>query len=386
MSSNRVLFACACLGLLVFGITLTTLGAVLPAVIEQFGIEKSDAGALFLLLTAGILGGSLVFGPTVDRYGYKWLLLGAMALVAIGLEGIAFAPSLWLLRTSIVLIGFGGGVINGAANALVADISAGERGANLNLLGVFFGVGAMGVPLGLALLGGRFTHAALIAGVGALVVVSLAFIVVTTFPAPKQPQGFPLVAAGGLVRDPVLLLMGFMLFLQSGLEITVGGWTSTFVSEELVIGGRGALFLLSLYWMGMMLARVAVGYILRRTAPFPVLYACLVIALSGSAMLLTTRSVPVAAVGVFLLGAGFAAMFPTVLGFIGDRYATLSGTAFSIAIVMALTGGMMLPYAAGIVGGSFGMRASFLIVPLALLSLAALLQILARGLRTSPPA
>lgn len=386
MSSNRVLFACACLGLLIFGITLTTLGAVLPGVIDQFGIEKSDAGALFLLLTAGILGGSLVFGPTVDRYGYKWLLLGAMALVATGLEGIAFAPSLWLLRTSIVLIGFGGGVINGAANALVADISAGERGANLNLLGVFFGVGAMGVPLGLALLGGRFTHAALIAGVGALVVVSLAFIVVATFPAPKQPQGFPLAAAGGLVRDPVLLLMGFMLFLQSGLEITVGGWTSTFVAEELVVGGRGALFLLSLYWMGMMLARVAVGYILRRAPPFPVLYACLVIALSGAAMLLTTRSVPVAAVGVFLLGAGFAAMFPTVLGFIGDRYATLSGTAFSIAIVMALTGGMVLPYAAGIVGGSFGMRASFLIVPLALLLLAALLRILPRGLRTLPPA
>jgi hypothetical protein len=43
-----------------------------------------------------------------------------------------------------------------------------------------------------------------------------------------------------------------------------------------------------------------------------------------------------AATGVSLLGCGLAATFPVVLGFVGDRYAQLAGTAFSVVIVMAL--------------------------------------------------
>lgn len=376
-----MLFACACLGMLTFGIVLTTLGALLPSIMTRFDIDKAAAGSLFLLMTVGILAASLIFGPLVDRYGYKGLLLTATALIALGLEGIAFASSMVSLRASVIIIGFGGGVINGGTNALVADISSGERAANLNLLGVFFGIGAMGVPFALGVLMNRYSQSSLVAGVGALVLVPFTLILVSAFPAPKQPQGFPIADAGRLVRDRLLLLMGFMLFLESGLEITVGGWTSTFVTEELAVPARNALIILSLYWMGMMLARLALGYILRRRSAFGVLYVCLAVALAGAVLLLTTHTVGVAALGVFMLGAGFAAMFPTLLGFIGDRYAALSGTAFSIAIAMALCGGMLLPYAAGFLGMRYGMRGSFGIVPAALLVLAGLLGILMRGLR-----
>jgi MFS transporter, FHS family, glucose/mannose:H+ symporter len=376
-----VLFACACLGMLTFGIVLTTLGAVLPSIMTRFDIDKAAAGSLLLLMTFGILAASLIFGPLVDRYGYKGLLLTATALIALGLEGIAFASSMASLRASIIIIGFGGGVINGGTNALVADISSEERAANLNLLGVFFGIGAMGVPFALGALMNRYSQSSLVAAVGAFVLVPFTVILVSGFPAPKQPQGFPIAAAGRIVRDRLLLLMGFMLFLESGLEITVGGWTSTFVTEELAVPARNALIILSLYWMGMMLARLALGYILRRRSPFGVLYVCLAIAFAGAVLLLTTHTVGVAALGVFMLGAGFAAMFPTVLGFVGDRYAALSGTAFSIAIAMALCGGMLLPYVAGFLGMRYGMRGSFGIVPAALVALAVLLGILMRRLR-----
>ncbi|HVD60113.1 MAG TPA: MFS transporter, partial [Gemmatimonadaceae bacterium] len=156
MKSRRAIFVCACLGMLTFGIVLTVLGAVLPSVITRFGIDKVQAGSLFLLMTFAILAASLVFGPLADRYGYKGMLLLATALIAIGLQGIAFAGSMSVLRIAIVLIGFGGGIINGGTNALVADISSEEKGANLNLLGVFFGIGAVGVPFILATLGQSF--------------------------------------------------------------------------------------------------------------------------------------------------------------------------------------------------------------------------------------
>lgn len=384
MSSRRALFNCACLGLLTFGIVLTTLGTVLPAVIPRYGIDKAAAGALFTLLTLGILIGSLVCGPVVDRYGYKGILIAATVLIIAGLQGIAFAPSMAWLRFGVILIGFGGGVVNGGTNALVADISIESRGAGLSLLAVFFAVGAMGVPFVLGILPARFSYSIVMAWVGALVLIPLVVIALTRFPEPKQAQGFPIAEAGRLVRDPVLLLMGFMLFLESGMEITVGGWTSTFFNEEMAVPARTALIYLSLYWMGMMLARLSLGFILPRVHPIRVLYACIVIGLGGAALLLTTRDAGMAAVGVFLLGVGFAAMFPVMLGFIGDRYAALSGTAFSVAIAMALTGGMLFPYIAGILGARHGMRASLLIVPIALIGLMALLGVLSRRIRTAP--
>ena len=374
-ADRRALFTVACLGMLTFGIVLTTLGSVLPSLVARFGIGKADAGALFVLMSFGILVGSLLFGPIVDRRGYKSMLLLAVALIAVGLEGIAFAPSIGWLRAAIALIGFGGGIVNGGTNALVADVSAEERSAGLSLLGVFFGIGAVGVPFALSLLLGRFSYGALISAVGVLVLVPLAITALTSFPAPKQAQGFPLADAGRLLRDPTLLLLGLILFFESGMEITVGGWSSTYFHEELGIGGQRALVFLSLYWFGLMLARLALGALLRRVAPARVLLACLVVGFAGAVLLVATHHVAAAATGVFLLGCGCAASFPVVLGFVGDRYAQLSGTAFSVVIVMALSGGMLLPWLTGVLGATYGLRGSFIIVPVALALLAMLLGI-----------
>lgn len=380
--NRRSLFILCCLGMLTFGIVLTTLGAVLPSVIVRFGIDKIAAGSLLLLMTFGILVGSLVFGPLVDRYGYKEILLLSFGLIVAGLEGIAFAGSMTWLRIAVASIGVGGGIINGAANALVADISGDGRAAGLSLVGACFGIGAVSVPFALGSLLERFGYSTIIAAIGVFVLVPLVIAAVTPFPAPKQAQGFPLAAATRLLRDPLLLMMGAMLFLESGIEITVGGWTTTFFKEELQIPDQRALVYLSLYWLGFLLARTALGLVRRQLSATRVLLSCLTVALIGALLLITTQSSAIAALGVFCLGLGFAATFPVVLALVGDRYASLSGTAFGIVMVMALTGGMLLPYFTGVLGESYGLRGSFVIVPVAVVILASLLVVAASRLAT----
>jgi fucose permease len=132
---------------------------------------------------------------------------------------------------------------------------------------------------------------------------------------------------------------------------------------------------LSLYWLGFMLARGALGMLRKPPSPTRLLLSCLTVALIGAMLLITTQSPPVAALGVFCLGLGFAATFPVVLALVGDRYASLSGTAFSVVMVMALTGGMLLPYATGVLGGAYGLRGSFTIVPASLVLLGSLLVV-----------
>jgi fucose permease len=375
MINRRALFAVSCVSLFTFGIVLTTLGALLPSIIERFGIDKAAAGSLFLLNTFGIVIGSVVFGPIVDRNGYKEMLVGATMLIIVGLEAIAFAPSMTWLRVAVLLTGFGGGIINGGANALVADISVDGRTAGLSKLHIFFGAGAVGVPFALGILLGKFSYSALISVVGALCVIPLVITAAPRFPTPKQAQGFPIATARALLHDPVLLTFGVMLFLESGMEITVGGWTATFFREELLITNQRALVYLSLFWFGLMVGRIGLSAALRRVSAARLLAAGIGVAFVAAWIVITTRDPSFAALGVFLLGLGFSATFPVVLGFVADRHVALSGTAFSVAMVMGLTGGMLLPYLTGVLGTSYGLRGSFVIVPTALILLAVLLGV-----------
>ena len=81
MYRDNLVFAAACLGMLLFGIVFLSLGSVNNMLAERFGLDDAAIGTLTALLPAGILAGSLAFGPVVDRFGYRWMLVGASLAV-----------------------------------------------------------------------------------------------------------------------------------------------------------------------------------------------------------------------------------------------------------------------------------------------------------------
>ena len=375
MYNRKLVFTAACLGMLIFGIVLTTLGAILPFITEKFGIDKTSAGSLMLLMSFGILIGSLIFGPIVDRHGYKKLLIICVILIFICLEIIAYAPNLSLLRLAIFIVGLVGGVINGGTNALVADISKEGKSAELSVLGIFFGIGAIGVPLFMGSLLKYLTYYQIMAGIGSIVILPLLFFILLRFPSPKQAQGFPIKEGLSLLKEITLILFGIILFFESGMEITVSSWSALFVKEELAITANKAVLYLSFYWLGIVLARLVLGYILKKISSMVVQFTSVGIALIGALFMLFSNHLHLSIAGLFLLGCGFAAGYPVMLGYIGNLYPKLSGTAFSIVFVMALIGGMILPYLTGILGQSLGLRTSFIIIPISLCCLAILFGI-----------
>src|SRR5439155_10371688 len=224
MYNRKLVFAAACAGMLLFGIVFLSLGSVVNLLQAKFNLDNNSLGTLTALLPFGILAGSLLFGPVVDRYGYKSLLILCALLVLAGLEGIAFAKSIGSVQGCIVLIGFGGGILNGGTNALVADISAGERGAKLSLLGVFFGIGALGMPGILSVLSKYCSQESIVAGVGLFVLLPVTYFGLIRFPAPKQQQGLSLRSIGAMLREPLLWLVGLVFFFQGGLDWTANDW------------------------------------------------------------------------------------------------------------------------------------------------------------------
>lgn len=356
MYKKNAVFSAACIGMLFFGVSLISIGTLLPSLTTKFQLDDITAGSLVSLLPIGILLGSLLFGPVVDKYGYKFPLIISSVLVIAGIEGVALSKSFFAIQVSVFFIGFGGGIINGGTNALVADISSEAKGASLSLLGVFYGIGALGMPAVLGYLSRFYSIDSIVSGIGLSLLIAVVYFLVVRFPAPKQPQGLPIKEGIKFIKDPVILLAGFFLFFQSGIEGITNNWTTTFLQTDLGVSSELSLFALTYYVAGLTVARLLLGFMLKKISPNIVLYLSLLTGLAGSLILLFSGSYGMAIIGLVILGVAFAAGFPVLLGIVGDIYSGYSGTAFSLIFVIALTGNTIINYVTGIVANAYGIR------------------------------
>jgi len=349
-SHNRV-FASACMGMLVFGIAFLSLGTVSTFLQNRFGPESTGFASLASTLPFGMLAGTILFGPLADRYGYKFLLVLSCLLIVAAFEMIAFAPSLFVAQLSFFLIGLGGGVINGATNALASDITAESKGARLSLLGVFFGIGALGMPLLMGVMTKSWDYGTVISLVGWIIFVPFILFIFTRFPEPKHKQGFPVKEGLALLREPVLFLMGMILFFESGLEGIISNWTTTYLSNGNVPVAK-ALFALSVQVAALVTARFFLSRLLKQYSPALLLSCSILLVFTGSLMMFFGNGFVWALLALILFGFGFAAGFPVILGFTGEIFPHLTGTAFGIVIIMALIGNTFLNWITGLLSSA----------------------------------
>ncbi|PWT97625.1 MAG: MFS transporter [Bacteroidetes bacterium] len=342
--------------MLLFGVSLITLGSVATPLREKFMLDEIGIAGMFSILPFGFLVGSLIFGPICDRFGYKLLLAISCILLFFGFEGIAFSTTSTILKASIFLFGTCGGAINGATNALVSDISSSEKGANLSLLGVFFGIGALGMPFFLGLLRNTYSFETILAAVGWFSLFVGIAILLVKFPSSKQVYGFPLSKMGVLIKDPFIILIAFYLFLQSSFEAIINNWTTTYLQDRIRVSQEKALFALTFFVLGMTLMRMLTGIFFRKMAPSKMILVSFVLILISILQLWFSQNYLITIIGLILLGAGLAGGFPIMLGLVGDNYSKISGTAFSLVLVVALTGNMLLNLLMGWVAHEFGIH------------------------------
>jgi len=361
----RWLSGAAFAGMFGFGIVMALLGALLPLLAARLHFDLAQAGDLFLVMNAAMLVTTLTVGPLSDRFGHKPPLLIAPLFVAAALVLVAEAGTFSGLMTAVVLLGIGGGALNQVTNTLVADLYSDVRAksAALNLLGVFFGIGALFVPFTV----GSALHAM---GLGAILYLAMALSLLPValsfpfaFPAPHHREGVSAARMLQLARQPLVLALSFLLFFESGNEFVLGGYVTSYLTRDLGATVSMASYLLAAYWASLMLGRIVLSRIALRSAGGTLIaISALGVAISMS-WLLASRSLSIALICVILLGFSIAAIFPTVLGIAGSHYASHSGTVFGILIGIALTGGMTMPWLAGRIAETWRLRrALFLVV------------------------
>ena len=345
-----------------FGIVLAILGTVfgLPEMRARLQIDLSQQGNLFLLLYFGIFISSFAVGPLIDSVGNKANLFVSSLLVSAAMIWFAFAHSFASASMAAVLLGVGGGGLNTCTNALVSDVYGDERGPMLNLLGIFFGIGAICVPLLAASIEGHFTIPQLFLFCAMLAAICAFGYALLSFPPARANQEFSVRALVGVAKYEGVLLLAFILFLASGNEACIGGWTSTFVNT-IGYSARTATLVLASYWAALMVSRMIAARLLQEIGKSQLVLAVALISLCGCAVLLATRSLILLFAGTVLIGLSYGPIFPTTLAIAGDRYSERAGTVFGLLFSIALMGGMLLPWTVGQVSQRLSVRAGMIV-------------------------
>lgn len=335
-----VLTANACA--FVFGVVLLLMGSLLPSL----AVNYVQAGSLGSFPLAGILAATILVGPLLDTVGAKPVLAAALAMVA---GAVGLMPSLHTyaaLAVAALVYGFGGGVLNTASNALVADLSASGRGAALNLLGFSFSLGALAAPLLMSTLSGRFGAASVLhilaIGTGLILVPVLAF----RFPAPTY-AGTRLADLLRVLNHPMVWLFGALLFFESGNENSMFVWAGKIVDGMFHSGPGRANWALVGLSAAIGAGRLGAAFLLRVLGSRRTMVLSAAVAVTGAMVVYNSRGFTVAVLGMVIIGLGLASIYPTALGLAGDCFPRQTGTVFGAIMAVSLLGGTTAPSICG---------------------------------------
>lgn len=376
----------AYIGIFLFGIAIITLGSLLPYLTEKFSLSETQGGIVASMLAFGLLAGSVIFGPLVDRYSYKIPLITAALLISIGMELIVINHSILTLYLSFLTIGFGGGMMNGITSALINELTGTDqkkRSANLSILGMFYGLGALATPALLRILLEQFTHEQIFRSVGFLVLLPILLFIYTSFPEMKVKISFSFSRWAKMLRNPLLFLFSLVGFFQGSLESLTNNWTTTFLPYHASLSAQTSLIILSVFMLSYTLARLLLGWLFNKISSPGIISISIVMVSGGLVITGITTSLPCMFIAFILIGLGLAAGIPMILGYVGVMYITASGTAFSIILTFTLTGNIITNYGMGLLSQQYSINI-FPWYQLVLLSIMAVLLYFSLKLMAKP--
>lgn len=362
MAVIRWLERTAWAGMVVFGLAMALLGAILPLITNRLALDLVQAGSLFAVLNAAMLATMLAVGPFMDSFGERPALAAGALLTALALGLIARAASYPALLVALALLGVGGSALNASTNTLVANLhpEPAAKNAALNMLGMFFGIGALAIPLAIGRLLEMLGLPAILILAAAVSLVPAAGAVALPFPHQQRAKA-GIGALLRLARQKLVLLFGALLFFESSSELILSGYASLYLVREGGMNVRAASYVLAGYWATIMAARLLLSRTLLRVSGPKVVLASALVTAAWVTVMARARATTLMCLAVLAAGASMAGIYPTVLGQVAACFATRAGTVFGLLFAIALLGGVTLPWLAGELAQAHGLRTALLL-------------------------
>ena len=360
--SQRAAIICGCLVAFAYSANYTNHAPLAPALMREFGFNQALAGFLTTGIFATHAAIQMPGGHLVDRLGSRRVVLCALAWVALGNLGMAFAGAYWQLLLCKIFTGIGTGVcfIGGARY-----VHAAAAGPRLHLAQGLFG-GSIQLGAGFVILAEPRLY--LLTGWRATFLVSAGMALTAAIIWLAAPSvSFAAVPPGRLremLLAPQLWLLGLVQMATFGLSVVVGSWVVVILTKAMRVPATQAGLIGSLVLLLGIVSR-PLGGVLRRHLGIRPLFigSLLMIALGCFALVSSSISLGTALTAVVLIGTGvglpYAAMFTRAGALFPGRAGAAMGLVNMLGILMILGGAPLVGHLADF-SGTF--RASFVVL------------------------
>jgi len=382
--TRRVLFGGLYYTFFANGFTALVISAVLPHVIETYGLSYEMAGTILSLIAVGNLVATYLSGFLADRFGLKATIVVLSTFVGVGYLGLLLTSSKLLLCVFAVMIGLTRGAISNVNNYVINNESSGKP-KYLNYLHTFYAVGAFLSPLFISLLMTVLdSWKAAVAGS-----LAIAFSIVGVYSVlpignkrtvgrqeeqahascqGQDPRHAPVMSrggntdSGGMIEngdgDPasgrrtrtklgvVFYLSCVVLFFYVGAENAINGWLVTYLTSENLVSTAFAQALLSGVWLIMIAGRLICAALSERVPKTLIVFVCSLGATATFSVFLISSSPLI--ITISLVGVGFflSPLYPTIISVCGDALSGRAGLMGTFLSVGGL-GKIVVPYVVG---------------------------------------
>jgi fucose permease len=359
---TRVLFWALLSNFVLFGVTLTIIGATIPEIIRGFHWSYTVTGIVLASGSVGYFSSSFLSGFLIKKFGSKRILVGGLFLEAIGLLLFARHPSALFNLSLTFLLGVGQGGTETVTNVSVIQMEKEGQSRLMNLMHAAFCAGAIIGPFitGILIATGRWEVAYRLSA-AACFLMGVLFLFLS-FAHIKQEK--LATQSGGktlrLLFNPLLVLLFLVLFLYVGTELGTSAWVAEYYVKVLGTSSSVGAYIVSLFWTGLLLGRLAISlwYKERSLSGLLIFLASLcTIALLGA---ISVKHPWLAGLSFFIAGLGYSAIYPVVMALVGQHVQHSQSVAVGFVAMGGGIGSFMFPFLMAFISDHFGLQRGFL--------------------------
>lgn len=335
----------------------------------EFSLSNFQAGLVTFMafIMFGLL--SVPMGIYQDRKGRKHILLIGLiaALTGMVLPVLGNYSSFVLILGGLLFLGTGATMLQVAGNPIMRDVSPeGKYSRNLSYGQFVKAIGSLSGSL-IPILAARYWGMdwkllfPIYGVIILIVVVYLWFTKVEEKASLEKEEPATLKSCFGLLKNPFIALMVLGIFVYVGSEVSMSAKLPNYLQMnfDFDIKEKG-LFGTLFFFIALMSGRFMGGVILNWLSPKKFLIITSIISLLGIGGLYFAGSEVFAFVFIFVIGLGFANIFPLIFSISVDAYPERSNE-ISGLMVTAIIGGAFVPILFGVVADMFGLMAGFLV-------------------------
>jgi fucose permease len=346
----RVTLLLLCTAFVAVGLVIASIGPALPELARQTDKSLAQLGTLFIALFGGGLLSQTLSGILADRFGRRIVLVICAAMFGLAALVMSVSTRMPLLLVFATIVGLGYGGISLSVNVLSSELTPHRRASTVNLVNVFFGVGAIAGPLlaGLALeWWGTPIPALQVGAVLALIVSPAAAFVDLPASAARGSHATPVSAPAatvGAMSSAFVWSCAVIVMLYAGSEAAVGSWTPVYLERTTRLDAVRAAAITSAFWAALCGGRIVAAVAGLRLSADRLLTVSYAAAAIGAGLVLAGHGIVwLTVIGLTVLGFAFGPLYPTMMAVVTAASPHAAGAAASRIGVLAAIGGMILP-------------------------------------------